>query len=467
MASIVNRNGNFHVVYSYVDENGKKRQKWESCKSEADAKRRKKEIEYKNGIDRLTLPKCRTVAELLDEYVALYGKNKWSLSVYTSNKSLIKNYIVPFIGNMKISEMSARVLERYYQKLLKTEAVARMTDSKFKKEKRFVGTATIRDIHKLLRSAFTQAMKWELIDKNPAFLADVPKHEGKKRDIWDFETLTRVNEICPDPMLKLSINLSFACSLRIGELLGLTWNCVDITEDSMKAKMASISINKELQRVSKESLSELDSKDVIAVFPETMSNSKTQLVLKTPKTASSVRKIYLPTSVAEMLLEWKKHQDEVKEAFGNDYYDYDLVIAGQLGSPIEHRRIEKSFKDFIKAYELPDVVFHSLRHSSITYKLRLTGGDIKAVQGDSGHSQAKMVTDQYSHILDENRKENAILLENAFYRKKDDTAVAHEAEKARPEIDQNESVDAEAIQKLLNNPEMVQLLLKISKAAGK
>ena len=61
------------------------------------------------------------------------------------------------------------------------------------------------------------------------------------------------------------------------------------------------------------------------------------------------------------------------------------------------------------------MVFHSLRHSSITYKLKLTRGDIKSVQGDSGHAQAKMVTDQYSHIIDENRKDNAKLFENAFY----------------------------------------------------
>ncbi len=114
MASIVNRNGNFYVVFSYTDERGKKKQKWESCQSEADANRRKKEIKFKNGIDQLTLPKCRTITELLEEYVAIYGKNKWSLSVYTSSKSLIKNYITPFIGEMKISEVSARVLERYY-----------------------------------------------------------------------------------------------------------------------------------------------------------------------------------------------------------------------------------------------------------------------------------------------------------------------------------------------------------------
>jgi site-specific recombinase XerC len=66
----------------------------------------------------------------------------------------------------------------------------------------------------------------------------------------------------------------------------------------------------------------------------------------------------------------------------------------------------------------PDVVFHSLRHSSTTYKLKLTGGDIKATQGDTGHAQVEMVTKVYSHILDEDRKINAQKFDEAFYRQK-------------------------------------------------
>ena len=53
-----------------------------------------------------------------------------------------------------------------------------------------------------------------------------------------------------------------------------------------------------------------------------------------------------------------------------------------------------------------------------TYKLKLNGGDIKAVQGDSGHAQVNMVTDVYSYILDDDRRKNAELFEEAFYEKK-------------------------------------------------
>ena len=97
-------------------------------------------------------------------------------------------------------------------------------------------------------------------------------------------------------------------------------------------------------------------------------------------------------------------QDFVKEALGNEYQDYNLVMAGPVGFPIEASTMQAMFSRLIEKHGLPRVVFHSLRHSSITYKLKLNGGDVKAVQGDSSHSQTSMVTDVYSHILDNDRR---------------------------------------------------------------
>ena len=109
--------------------------------------------------------------------------------------------------------------------------------------------------------------------------ATVPKAETKKREIRDAPTLFRATELCEDERLKLSINLSFACSLRIGELLGLTWDCVDISPESIAAGKASVFVNKELHRVSKSAMQTLEKKDVILVFPEIRANNKTVLVL--------------------------------------------------------------------------------------------------------------------------------------------------------------------------------------------
>ena len=94
----------------------------------------------------------------------------------------------------------------------------------------------------------------------------------------------------------------------------------------------------------------------------------------------------------------------MKELLGFEYTDYNLGISLEEGKLCEHKVIEKAFKRLIKNNNLPPVVFHSLRHSSATYKLKLNNGDLKATQGDTGYAQTSTLTEIYAHILDEDRK---------------------------------------------------------------
>ena len=73
MASIVERRGRFCVVYSYKDKNGKRRQKWETYKTMSEAKKRKKEIEYRADIGQMIVPHCKTVKELMAKNPVIYA----------------------------------------------------------------------------------------------------------------------------------------------------------------------------------------------------------------------------------------------------------------------------------------------------------------------------------------------------------------------------------------------------------
>ena len=460
MASIVERKNRYCVVYSYKDKDGKRRQKWETYKTLQEAKKRKNEVEYRADIGELVVPHCKTVKELAKEYVELYGKEKWSMSTYSSNLATFNNYILPIIGDDKLEDINTRYMERYYQRLLKTPAVVNAATGKPKGD--FVSPSTIRDVHKLLRNCFQQAVKWEMMPKNPCQYATVPKYKAEKRQIWTAETLMKALEVCDDDRLKLAMNLAFSCSLRMGELLGLTWDCVDITPQAISENNAYIYVNKEVQRVDKSAINDLDGKDIILVFPEESRLNHTVRVLKTPKTESSVRKIFLPRSVAEMLDMWRKAQNEIKEVLGDEYQDYDIVLATPYGLPTSSSAIRDSFNRLIRENDLPKVVFHSLRHTSVTYKLKLNGGDIKAVQGDSGHAQINMVTDVYSHIIDDDRRRNAELFEDAFYNKKNlDPTMRATANGKTVELPTD--VDAELLARVLSNPEMAALLTALAK----
>lgn len=174
MASLVERNNRFYTVYSYETEDGQKKQKWEGFKTKAEALRRKAEVEYRQQLGSVVIPNCETMGELLTEYIAMYGKTNWALSTYSSNVSMINSYIQPYLGSMKLEEITPRVLEKYYQTMLRTKAVPKCTDKKYKKNDSFVSAETVRRIHKLLHSCFEQAVRWDLLMPMNMIMRNLP-----------------------------------------------------------------------------------------------------------------------------------------------------------------------------------------------------------------------------------------------------------------------------------------------------
>lgn len=413
MASIVKRNKTYSVVYAYTDPNtGESRQKWETVGNLNAAKKRKAEIE--NGIYNGTLctPTHHKVSELMHDFVTIYGQDRWGLSVYDSNTALISNYVNPVIGNMDIQDINARAADNYIRTLQNMSPVS-TKNRKARTDK--IPPKTIEKIVKLLRTAFKQAVRWELTSKNPFENVLVPKTKYTKREIWTVDTIRQALDACKDGRLYVAMHLAFACSCRLGEILGLTWDNVHITDEDISKDDASIFIEKELARCSLKALKMTGGGDVLHIFEPQLKNTVTRVVLKRPKTESSIRKIWLPRTLAFILRDWKKTQDGLKTFLGEEYEDNNLVVCLQNGKPCESRLIEEAFQRLKEDSGLPNVVFHSLRHSSTTYKLKLNHGDLKATQGDTGHAELDMITNVYAHILDEDRKANAQKFETSFY----------------------------------------------------
>lgn len=319
MASIVKRKKKYSVVYTYTDENGNKRQKWETFETNAEAKKRKLQVEYEQESGTFIPPSAKTVSDLLDEYMSIYGVNTWAMSTYESRKSLIANYIRPLIGDMKLEDVTPRIMDKYYRDLLSVKAVS----SKYVKARtEYLTPHTVREVHKTLRNAFNQAVKWELMTRNPVEHATLPKEEHKTRDIWTAEVLQKALEACDDDILRLAINLAFSCSLRMGELLGLTWDCIDISPTSIELGQASIFVEKELQRVNREAMADLDGKDIMFKFPPTFASTHTALVLKTPKTKTSVRKVATIAVKGSALIFLLWRSTSMDRIFMDEYYEH-------------------------------------------------------------------------------------------------------------------------------------------------
>ena len=399
-----------------------------------------------------------TVEAFLAEYVRLYGLKKWGNSYYSACTGLIKNYINPYIGNRFVRSVSVRDLDEYYTSLLDMPAV--VTNGHMDTGEK-VSAHTVGRIHKLLKSAFSKAVAWNYTDKNPTIGVTLPEYRSQKRTVWSDDEAIQALNACTEPVLRTCLYLAIGCSLRLGEILGLQWENVVIDKASISAGEAHIRVDRELKRCSNESielLEKVNRSSVIFKFPKVMpKKATTTLVLKAPKTESSNRIIYLPMAVIEELEKIKAIQAEHKRLLGDEYQDYDLVVAQINGRPYEQRPIDHMFSSFIAENGLRPVVFHSLRHCSTSLKLKLSRGNIKAVQGDTGHAEARMVTDTYAHGFDADRKVIAHEMDTGFFAK-----VGCEAKPQTP--------DDEILSKLKNylrqNPSILQSILKENCGGG-
>lgn len=354
-----------------------------------------------------------TVQALMEEYVQVYGLKKWGNSFYSTNLALIENYINPYIGKRYVRSITVRDIDSYYSMLLEQPAVVR---NGHKDTGAKISAHTVARIHKLLKSAFGKAVVWNYMPINPTVGATLPERKPAKRDAWSDDEAIQALNVCDNPTLHACMYLALGCSMRIGEILGLQWSNVH-TEGSEPY----LKVDKEIKRCDNRSIEALEGvhrSTIILKFPLVQPKlATTTLVLKAPKTESSIRTIYLPMAVVEELQKVKREQEEHKRLLGEEYHDYDLVIAQINGRPYEPNIINKMFQKLIKKHGFVPVVFHSLRHSSTSLKLKLSRGNIKAVQGDTGHAEARMVTDTYAHSFDADRKLIAHEMDSGFFSK--------------------------------------------------
>ena len=409
MASIKKRGNKFVVIYDYRDEKNARHQKWENFFNKEDAIKFKKKIELDKVCNQMLTPSSQTVEEFLLTWAKLYGKGKWSYSMCATSLSLIRNHIVPEIGRIPLQRLQPLQIEEMYDSLRKKNCLGAKSHAEDESRIPCLSSTTIRHVHTLLKTALDTAVEWKLLDSSP-IPRNVPKKSTVERSIWTPDMMRAAMADMEHTMLHLAVHLAFICSLRIGETVALTWDDVDFERSTIR-------ICKTLQRVSRESLSLLPKDELSCEFPPKVPDAASLLILKRPKTKCSERLVYMtPVLRRELLL--RQQQTAKEKAFiGGAYGDYNLVFCLEDGYPVEPKLCEKWFKKWQKhtTLHLPPLIFHKIRHSSATYKLQESGGDLKTVQGDLGHASAGMTLDTYAHTQDESRLDLSRKIARDFY----------------------------------------------------
>lgn len=380
MASILRRGDSYSVRFKYKDHAGRICEGWESFKTKKEAQDRKISVEKELIDGTFLIPDAMTVEEMLYKWIPIQSsKHKWSPKTYTHTVAMIQNLVVPYLGKKQIQKVQTYDLEQFYA---------------------------------MFKTAFSYAVEWGLLLKSP-IPREAPKSTSEERAIWDEKTMLAALQTMTDPTLHLAVHLSMILLLRVGEILGLQLGDIDF--DAADGR-GTITVGRSLQRTEKLALEKTDPNQIYHIFPDQREGSSSALVLKKPKTKKSSRTLYLTKPLKEELLAWleKLRQDEL--AMDGRYRNCGQLFRLPNGMPVAPEALSKWYRTWRAEHpEFEKIVFHGLRHSSATYQLIESGGNIKAVQGNTGHATATVLMDTYAHTQDRPRLELAEKLEADFY----------------------------------------------------
>ncbi|MDK2894832.1 MAG: integrase [Moorella sp. (in: firmicutes)] len=325
-------------------------------------------------------PSKLTFAEFVERWIRDYGESNLAPKTLHRYKEILKR-ACQAMGHLKIEKIKPLHLLEFY-KNLQEDGIRE--DGKPGK----LSESTILYHHRVLSSILNDAVDWEVISFNPASKVTPPKVKKKQVPCYDKDqTAALLAALDKEPLkYKVLITLAVATGLRRGELMGLEWQDIDFKNNTIEVHQAS------------------------QYLPEK------GIFTKDPKNETSNRMIAVPTSVMELLKQYKAQQAEERLKVGDLWQGSNRLFTTWDGQPMHPDTISKWFPKFLRRYGLPPITFHGLRHTSATL-LIAEGVNLKNVSRRLGHSNISTTGDIYAHALRSVDQEAAEKLDHILTRK--------------------------------------------------
>lgn len=364
------------------DANGRQIQRSIYGKTKAEVKEKLTKVLHELSSGTYIEPSKITLREWLETWFKEYVSNSVKLSTKASYELYIDKHINPIIGHIQLKDLKTDSLQRFYNE--------KLSNGRLDGEGG-LNPKTIKNMHNMLHSALEQALKNGLIMRNISESAVLPKAKKKEMRVLSPGEQKKLQEVVQDERLGMAIILDLATGLRLGELLALQWNDIDL-----KAGVLTV----------KRTINWLKSYD-----PD--SKQKTSIVIGEPKTKHSNRQIRLQNIILKKLIAYSISQKKEKLASSDIYADTGYVFTNTTGKPIEPRTFQDFFYKMIKKAEIQSANFHCLRHTFATRALE-AGIPAKTVSEILGHSNIGTTLDLYSHVSLELKKQSMERLSNLF-----------------------------------------------------
>jgi integrase len=223
---------------------------------------------------------------------------------------------------------------------------------------------TVRNTHVMLHGALADAVRWNLIPRNPATDARPPRVRRKRHLIWNTDQLrTFVDHARSDRYAGLWL-LVCTTGLRRSELAGLRRGDLDLEH---------------------ERISSGDTRVVVRGRAEDSDG----------KSDDSLRTIALDPVTVTALRVYLTRWEEEKAAFG---HAGEHLFCHPDGRPIHPDTITDWFTRLSWEAGLPPIRLHDVRHSYATAALR-AGVPVKVVSERLGHDSVSFTQDTYMHVI--------------------------------------------------------------------
>lgn len=361
----VRKRGNkFCVMIEYLDsDSGKYKQKtYESFTNKKEAEKALVDLKYSINNNKFSRPSEITLVDRCRLYIDGIKKNASPNTIVNYN-NCIKNHIMPFFNNMKLSDINPTLLQSYINKEYDNYSE---------------NTANLNTV--FLKIVLRECYRLRELPENICDFVKTPTIiEEKVNEInpYNKDEVKILIEKIKDNYLEIPILLMLTLGLRKTEATGLTWNCIDFENRKIKV-------------------------DKILYY-----GNKDGYILKKPKTKSSNRTLTAPKDLIDKLKSEKIKQNELKLKGILDN-KLNLVCLNTRLKPICPRTVNNSFDNFCKSNDIRRIKIHDLRHTNATL-LVSSGTDFKTISERLGHADIGITLNKYSHVLedmDKNASEN-------------------------------------------------------------
>ncbi len=299
-------------------------------------------------------PAAMPLSEFLDRWLEEIAKPRVRQSTYSSYEMMLRLYIKPKLGMKRLSDVQAHDIQKVYGEMRRTGLSSR----------------TVRYAHNVLSSAFKQAIKWQMLIRNPCDVCELPRLEKTEMKYFSPDEVSKFLSKAKADKYCLVFLLALETGMRPEEYLAIQWKDIDLESGVVSVRRALV----------------WNRKGGGFRFEE-------------PKTSKSRRSIPLSGSIVTALKVHRRNYLAEKMKLGSDYANLDLVFSTEIGTPISSVNLRnRHFKPIVTKAELSEIRLYDLRHTSATMLLA-SGVSPKVVSERLGHSSVVLTLDTYSHVI--------------------------------------------------------------------